>query len=89
MCSEYTGGQFIQVKLTKISYIGTLFKVWFIQDSGLSMVWFIQGLSWTDFTLLVSFMFHFDFGFKFNIYLSIAYIPISYSSFVFSCDLLF
>ena len=75
MCSEYTGGQFIQVKLTKISYIGTLFKVWFIKDSvlfrvrfrqvkltkisyigtlfkvqfiqdfGLSMVWFIQGLS--------------------------------------------
>ena len=31
-----------QVKLTKISYIGTLVKVWFIQDSGLFRVWFIQ-----------------------------------------------
>ena len=27
--------RFIQVKLTKISYIGTLFIVWFIQNSGL------------------------------------------------------
>ena len=30
--SEYTGVHFMQVKLTKISYIGTLFKVMFIQD---------------------------------------------------------
>jgi hypothetical protein len=30
----------MQVKLTKISYIGTLFKVWFI-----------QGSAWTGFTV--------------------------------------
>ena len=39
---------FTQVKLRKISYIGTLLKVWFLQDSGLFWVlvysgfWFIQ-----------------------------------------------
>ena len=32
----------MQVKLTKIFYIGALFKVWFIQDSVLFSVWFIQ-----------------------------------------------
>jgi len=40
-----TGVWFIEVKLTTISYIGTflnLFKVWRIQDSGVSRVWFIQ-----------------------------------------------
>ena len=31
---------FVQVKLTKISYIGTLLKVWFIQDSSLFRVQF-------------------------------------------------
>ena len=89
MCSEYTGGQFIQVKLTKISYIGTLFKVRFIQDSGLSMVWFIQGLSWTDFTLLVNLCFILISVLSLIYICLFAYIPISYSSFVFSCDLLF
>ena len=29
-----------QVKLTKFSYIGTLFKVWFIQDFNFHRVWF-------------------------------------------------
>jgi len=28
-------GRFIQIKLTKISYIGTLLKAWFMHDSGL------------------------------------------------------
>ena len=40
MCLVY-----IQVKLTKISYIGILFKVWFIQDpfySGFGLDRFIQ-----------------------------------------------
>jgi len=32
--------RFIQVKLTKMSYIGTLLKVLFIMDSGLFRVWF-------------------------------------------------
>ena len=32
----------MQVKLTKISYIGTLFKVRFVQDSGLFSVRFVQ-----------------------------------------------
>ena len=32
----------MQVKLTAISYIGTLFKVWFRQDFVLSKVWFRQ-----------------------------------------------
>ena len=32
----------IQVKLTKISYIGTLFKVQSTEDSSLFMVWFRQ-----------------------------------------------
>ena len=36
LCSEQTGLQIIQVKLEKISIIGTLFKVRFIQDSVLS-----------------------------------------------------
>jgi hypothetical protein len=31
MCSEWTGVHFVQVRLTKISYIVTLFIVWFIQ----------------------------------------------------------
>jgi hypothetical protein len=35
----------IQVKVTKISYIGTLFKVRFIQDSSSFRVWFIQDSS--------------------------------------------
>ena len=29
----------MQLKLTKISYISILFKVWFIQDSGLFRGW--------------------------------------------------
>ena len=33
MCLELTGALFIQVKLTKISYIGTLFQIGFIQHS--------------------------------------------------------
>ena len=41
-CSQQTGVWLIEVKLTKISYIGTLFKVPFIQDCGLLRVWFIQ-----------------------------------------------
>jgi len=32
----------MQVQLTKISYSGTLFRVWFIQDSG----WVRVGPSW-------------------------------------------
>ena len=32
LCSEYIVVQFVQVKLTKVSYKGTLFNVWFIQD---------------------------------------------------------
>ena len=32
LCTEQTGVQFIQVKLTKISYIRTLFKDQFVQD---------------------------------------------------------
>jgi hypothetical protein len=32
LCSEYIVVQFIQVKLTKVSYKGTLFNVWLIQD---------------------------------------------------------
>jgi hypothetical protein len=32
MCLAYQGIQFIQNKFTKISYIGTLSKVWFMQD---------------------------------------------------------
>ena len=41
-CKQVFGNFIIQVKLTKISYIATLFKVWFIQDSVLFKVWFIQ-----------------------------------------------
>ena len=59
LCSVQTGVWFIQVKLTKISYIATKFKVRFIQDIGLSRVQirqvffkvrFIQdvGLSWVQ-----------------------------------------
>jgi len=35
LCYEWTGVWLMQVKLTKISYIETLCKVQFIQDSGL------------------------------------------------------
>ena len=42
LCSEYTDVQSMQIKLTNISSIGILFKVWFIQDSGLFRVWFRQ-----------------------------------------------
>ena len=38
LCSERTGNRLIQVKLTKISYIKTLFKVLFIQNFGLFRV---------------------------------------------------
>ena len=59
LCSVQTGVWFIQVKLTKISYIATKFKVRFKQDTGLSWVQirqvlfkvrFIQdvGLSWVQ-----------------------------------------
>ena len=37
-----TGGQFIQVKLTKMVYIGALIKVQSIQDSGLFRIQFIH-----------------------------------------------
>jgi hypothetical protein len=42
MCTEYTGVWFtkIQIKSTKVFYIVILFKVRFIQDSGLFSVWF-------------------------------------------------
>jgi hypothetical protein len=36
--SEQTGVWFIQVKLAKILCIGTLFIVWFMQDSGLFQI---------------------------------------------------
>jgi hypothetical protein len=42
MCLAYQGIQFIQNKFTKISYIGTLSKVWFMQDFCLFRVWFRQ-----------------------------------------------
>jgi len=42
LCSELIGVLFIQVKLTKINYNGTLLKVGFIQDSGLFRVQFRQ-----------------------------------------------
>jgi hypothetical protein len=42
LCSKYTGVWFIQVKLTKISYIRTLFKVQFKQDFCLFRVQFKQ-----------------------------------------------
>ena len=32
----------MQVILAKISYIGSVFKVWFMQDSSLFRVWFRQ-----------------------------------------------
>ena len=32
----------MQLELKNVSYIGILFKVWFIQDSVLFRVWFIQ-----------------------------------------------
>jgi hypothetical protein len=40
LCSEWTGVQFIQVKITKIYFIGTLFKVRFILDSVLFSIRF-------------------------------------------------
>ena len=42
MCLEYTGVNFMQVKLTKIFFFETLFRFWFIQDFGLFRVWFRQ-----------------------------------------------
>ena len=42
MCSEKTDIWIIQSKFTKDSYIWTIFKVQFIQDSGLFKVQFIQ-----------------------------------------------
>jgi len=48
--------RFIQVELTKISYIGTLFIVWFIQDSGL-----FQSLVYTCFNVHVLFIWGFGF----------------------------
>ena len=38
LLGTYFNAGFIQIKLRKISYIRTLFKVWFIQDSGLFTV---------------------------------------------------
>ena len=42
LCSERIGIWFLQVKLTKISYIGTSYKVKFVQDSVLFWVQFGQ-----------------------------------------------
>jgi hypothetical protein len=45
-CVLKTGFWFIQVTEANILYIGTLFKVCFIQDSGLFRVWFRQVYTW-------------------------------------------
>ena len=48
LCSEQRGVRFIQIELTEISYIEALFKVRFIQDSGLFRVRFKQVLQYNN-----------------------------------------